>query len=368
MAEYFNKNGIKSVSVVSNVKSIYSMDRSEAINKLKKDEINVIFSVDMFNEGIDIPSIDMVMFLRPTQSSTIFLQQLGRGLRRYKNKNYLNVLDFIGNYKRANMIPFLLTRNILKSKKAGRLSVLPDSSEYPEGCIVNMDFRLIDIFKKLSFENKKIEDKISYEYYRIKDDIKHRPSILEFFTYIDETIYTNIRNKKNLNPFNDYLGFLQKLGETNESEKSILNTAAHKFIIKISKTSMSQMYKMPLLLAFYNNGRMKLKISESDIYISFKNFYKNSSNAIDLLRNKSTKNYKSFNKKDYLKLAKNPEDAFLNSASEFFYNDSEYYCLTDKLKNFTKNKTFLSYFKDIINYRIRKFYKERLEKKYENLQ
>lgn len=63
------------------------MDRAEAIEKLKNGEIKVIFSVDMFNEGVDIPSVDMIMFLRPTESPVVFLQQLGRGLRRNKGKN-----------------------------------------------------------------------------------------------------------------------------------------------------------------------------------------------------------------------------------------------------------------------------------------
>ncbi|SHI07621.1 hypothetical protein SAMN02745207_04238 [Clostridium grantii DSM 8605] len=61
------------------------------------------------SEGLDIPLIDLVMFLRPTQSPTIFFQQLGRGLRKATGKKYLNVLDFIGNYKKAVLVPFLLT-------------------------------------------------------------------------------------------------------------------------------------------------------------------------------------------------------------------------------------------------------------------
>ncbi|CAI3721461.1 hypothetical protein CNEO4_830023 [Clostridium neonatale] len=109
MAKYFSENGIKSVAVYSGENGEDSNERSEALNKLTKEEIQVIFSVDMFNEGLDIPSIDMVMFLRPTQSPTVFLQQLGRGLRKHKDKKYLNVLDFIGNYKKADLLPFLLS-------------------------------------------------------------------------------------------------------------------------------------------------------------------------------------------------------------------------------------------------------------------
>jgi superfamily II DNA or RNA helicase len=71
-------------------------------------EIKVIFSVDMFNEGVDLPEVDMVLFLRPTESPIVFLQQLGRGLRKSKAKEYLNVLDFIGNYEKAGKIPQFL--------------------------------------------------------------------------------------------------------------------------------------------------------------------------------------------------------------------------------------------------------------------
>ena len=75
----------------------------------EKDPLEIVFAIDILNEGIDVPSINMVLFLRPTESSTIFLQQLGRGLRKYKNKEYLTVLDFIANsYKRSAQIALAL--------------------------------------------------------------------------------------------------------------------------------------------------------------------------------------------------------------------------------------------------------------------
>ena len=81
---------------------VNTVKTEKAIDKLKNNELKVLFTVDMFNEGVDIPSIDSVLFLRPTESPTIFLQQLGRGLRIAENKEYLTVLDFIGNYKEEN--------------------------------------------------------------------------------------------------------------------------------------------------------------------------------------------------------------------------------------------------------------------------
>ncbi|WP_411955997.1 helicase-related protein [Clostridium sp. FP1] len=68
MSKYFNENGIKACTVVSGAQTEFSMQRREAVDKLKKGELNIIFSVDMFNEGLDIPEIDMILFLRPTES------------------------------------------------------------------------------------------------------------------------------------------------------------------------------------------------------------------------------------------------------------------------------------------------------------
>lgn len=87
-------------------------ERIRAYNDLQSDsaELEILFTVDILNEGVDIPGVNMVLFLRPTESSTIFIQQLGRGLRKYDNKLYVTVLDFIGNsYKRSVQIAFALS-------------------------------------------------------------------------------------------------------------------------------------------------------------------------------------------------------------------------------------------------------------------
>ena len=83
--------------------------------------MEILFTVDILNEGVDIPGVNMVLFLRPTESSTVFIQQLGRGLRKYMNKAYVTVLDFIGNsYKRSVQISFAmgsLAQNFVLEKK-----------------------------------------------------------------------------------------------------------------------------------------------------------------------------------------------------------------------------------------------------------
>ena len=95
-------------AVYSIANGAVSKNRNKAIEKLKNQEIKVIFSVDMFNEGVDIAA--MVIFLRLTESPIVILQQLGRGLRTCRGKEYLNVLDFIGNYEKTGRVPFFERR------------------------------------------------------------------------------------------------------------------------------------------------------------------------------------------------------------------------------------------------------------------
>ena len=359
MAKYFNENGVPSCAVYSSSEGEYNEERSIALKKLRGEDINVIFSVDMFNEGLDIKSIDMVMFLRPTESPTVFLQQLGRGLRKDKNKKYLNVLDFIGNFKKANLVPYLLKG---ESKiRESNITTIPSEEDYPEDCFIDFDFRLIDIFEKINKANQKIEDKIIEEYYRIKEYLGHTPLRTEMFTYMDEDLYNNIKKKSKLNIFRDYISFLVKI---NESEDTLKDTLGHEFIKFIETTSMSKTYKLPVLLAFYNNGNMKLKINDEDLYKSFKEFYSKGSNGVDMLKDKSTSKFKTWDKKEYVKLArKNPVHFLCKSSSEFFYLDGDYICLNKELEKFFNNEEFINSVKDAIDFRTKEYYKNRFEHK-----
>lgn len=359
MAKYFNENGVPSCAVYSSNEGEYNEERSIALKKLRNEDINVIFSVDMFNEGLDIKSIDMVMFLRPTESPTVFLQQLGRGLRKDKNKKYLNVLDFIGNFKKANLVPYLLTG---ESKiRESNTTTIPSEEDYPEDCFIDFDFRLIDIFDRIKKATQKIEDKIVEEFFRIKEYLGHTPSRTDMFTYMDEDLYINIKKKSKLNIFRDYISFLVKI---NEYEDTLKDTLGHEFIKFIETTSMSKTYKLPVLLAFYNNGNMKLKINDEDLYKSFKEFYSKGSNGVDMLKDKSTSKFKTWDKKEYVKLArKNPVHFLCKSSSEFFYLDGDYICLNKELEKFFNNEEFINSVKDAIDFRTKEYYKNRFEHK-----
>ena len=97
MARVFNEAGIPSVAVWSDTPDD---ERRAALTDLAARKVNVVFSVDLFNEGVDVPVVDTLLLLRPTDSPTLFLQQLGRGLRRSEGKTACTVLDFVGHHRK----------------------------------------------------------------------------------------------------------------------------------------------------------------------------------------------------------------------------------------------------------------------------
>lgn len=363
MAKYFSDNGVHSCAVYSGSEGEHSIERNEALKRLRNEELNVIFSVDMFNEGLDVKSIDMVMFLRPTESPTVFLQQLGRGLRKDKSKKYLNVLDFIGNYKKANLVPYLLSGKSKDRSVSSRGSSILKEEEYPQDCFIDFDFRLIDLFERMNKENQKLEDIIIEEYYKIKEDLGYRPSRVDLFTYMDDDLYDNMKKKSKLNIFKDYIAFLNKIDELSNNEKELLDTFGYEFIKMIETASMSKTYKLPVFLAFYSEGQIKEKINDDDLYYSFKSFYNKGSNKVDMLRDKGTKDFINWDKKKYVNLArKNPVNFLLKSSKEYFYEDEGLFCLDSKLNSIIKDDVFIEHFKDAIDFRTKEFYRSRLEK------
>lgn len=183
MAKEFSKRGIPSVSVFSDASGEYTEDRNVAIRQLKQGKIRVIFSVDMFNEGVDITSVDMVMFLRPTESPIVFLQQLGRGLRKCRGKEFLTVLDFIGNYEKVGRVRFLLSD---RSNQHVGVYNPSDTSAFPDDCLVDFDMKLIDLFVEMDREHLKLKDQIINEYFRVKELLGRRPDRIDLFTYMDD--------------------------------------------------------------------------------------------------------------------------------------------------------------------------------------
>ena len=271
----------------------------------------------------------------------------------------LTVLDFIGNYKKAKLVPFLLSDSVYNKKTLLTESVL--EFEYPEDCYIDFDFELIDIFRIQARQEMRIKDKILMEYDSVKEDLKRRPSRMDLFLNMDEDIIQAMRRNSKLNLFRDYLKFLKENNLTAPEEDSYISTIAHDFLNVLETTSMTKSYKMPIFLAFYNDGDIKMEISDDDVYHSMKEFYEYGSNGVDMLKDKSSKDYKNWGKAEYVRLAHRNPIRFLNKSSgEFFIKkDGCALALNGELEDYTHLETFKLHFKDIIDYRTMSYYKER---------
>lgn len=362
MAEEFCNRGIKSVAVYSNADSIFSEDRDKAIEKLRNQEVKVIFSVDMFNEGLDIASLDMVMFLRPTESPIVFLQQLGRGLRTYKGKEYLNVLDFIGNYEKAGRVPLLLGKEkAVSDKQIGDYHNL----EYPDDCIVDFDIRLIDLFKKLDKKSIIIKERIHQEYYRVKELLDGKvPTRMDLFTYMEDEVYQYCMKHAKENPFRHYLDYLYNLEELSREEEELYMGIGKEFLALIETTDMTKVYKMPILYSFYNHGDIQLEVTEEEVLLCWKDFFDKNKNWRDFSENITYKEYKSITDKQHLSKAKTMPIKFLKASGKGFFIDKEGYALAirDDLRPVIKNHAFCAHMGDILEYRTMDYYRRRLMK------
>lgn len=362
MAKEFCERGIPSVAVYSNANGAYSEERGKAIEKLKSGEIRVIFSVDMFNEGVDITSVDMVMFLRPTESPVVFLQQLGRGLRRSKGKEYLNVLDFIGNYEKAGRVRFLLTGRTLGKNEYYNPA---DRSAFPDDCLIDFDMKLIDLFSEMDKKHLKVRDQIRNEYYRVKELLGRIPSRMDLFTYMDDDIYRVAITHSKDNPFKRYLDFRKELGELTEEENLLYSGIGREFINLIENTNMSKVYKMPVLMAFYNHGNIRSQVSEEELLDSWKEFFSTGTNWKDLDTGITYEKYCSISDREHIKKILQMPVHFLQESGKGFFVKKEGMALALKedLTDVILQPAFGEQMKDVIEYRAMDYYRRRYEEK-----
>ena len=359
MARDFCKRGIPSVAVYSNADGEFSEDRSEAIEKLKNQEIKVIFSVDMFNEGVDIASLDMVMFLRPTESPIVFLQQLGRGLRIYQGKEYLNVLDFIGNYEKAGRAPLLLSggKSLSELKAYDYRDI-----EYPDDCVVDFDMRLIDLFRELDKKSLSARERVNREYYRVKELLDGKvPTRMELFTYMDDDIYQYCMKHAAENPFRRYLDYLNELHELSEEEEVLYSGLGREFLNVIETTDMQKVYKIPVLYSFYNHGNVRLAVTDEEVLKSWKEFFDTGTNWRDFAEDMSYDDYKSMMDKQHLNKVKVMPIRYLKASGKGFFVEKDGYALAvrEDLCEPINNPVFAKHMQDILEYRTMEYYRRR---------
>ena len=218
MSQEFNKRGITS-TFLSSEDSV--LNRIKFIEKLEddNDSLEVIFTVDIFNEGVDIPSINTVLFLRPTNSPIVFIQQLGRGLRKYKNKEFLTVLDFIGNHKKAYLIALALAGNKAIDKDSLKLFLSNNFANFKNAYICMDEISKQRILEQIEKENFNSLKYLKEQYFEFKALLNNKiPKLVDFLQFNDA-----INPIKFIDESYSYIEFLAKAENKNELKELVLN-------------------------------------------------------------------------------------------------------------------------------------------------
>ena len=230
LSRKFNEQGWRTIHLSgSNSQS----QREDAIERLVSDEredyLDYIFTVDIFNEGVDVPEINQVIMLRPTQSPIVFIQQLGRGLRQYADKEYVVILDFIGNYLGNNfMIPMALAGDRSYNKDNIRRCLLEGSRVIPGASTIHFD----EIAKKRIFQSIDVTNisdlrRIKESYQNLKHKLGRIPQLMDFDRYGEMDVLCIFQNKS----LGSYHAFLKKYDKTDYTVKfNVLEELFLKFV------------------------------------------------------------------------------------------------------------------------------------------
>jgi superfamily II DNA or RNA helicase/HKD family nuclease len=238
LSRFFNQHGYRTVSLHSQQVEI---GRKQAIQQLSDGEIDIIFTVDLFNEGVDIPAIDTLLFVRPTESLTVFTQQIGRGLRLHEGKETCVIVDLIGNYRNADLKLGLFNTQPVEGKTR---NIQP---QLPEYCEMDLDIQVINLLNEMKRKRQPRREGLYSDYFVLKRNLGRRP------TYLELHLQGASDSHQYKQEFNSYVGFLNWAQELSEREVEVFHRYEN-WLVEAEKTTMSKSYKMVVLLAMLQRG------------------------------------------------------------------------------------------------------------------
>lgn len=343
LSKKFNECGYSTLSLNG---SHSESQRKEAFERLAMDcesnglkPLDYIFSVEILNEGVDIVEVNQVIMLRPTQSPIVFIQQLGRGLRKAKGKEYVVILDFIGNYNNNFMIPIALSGDRSYNKDNIRHYVLEGNSTIPGASTIHFDEisrkRIFDAVDQANFSDIKL---IRSCYQNLKDKLGRIPELMDFDLYGEIDVLRIFDN----NSLGSYYKFLKKY----EKDYTIhLNKQEEKMIEFISKKLVSgkRVHELIFLKCLLNQEKNIIHTVKDKVWNEYK--IKMNSNQIDTIINLFTNQFPSgAGKKTYIDCI-------------FIEKNKEEYCISKEFKQLLNHKEFYNMIQECIEFGLYRYQK-----------
>lgn len=329
LSDNFNKNGYKTIALSGENSE---KDRTKAIELLESDNINekidYIFTVDIFNEGVDIPKINQILMIRPTESAIIFVQQLGRGLRKTSGKDYLTVVDFIGNHKNNYLIPIALYGDTSYNKDTLRKLISEGSKMLAGSSTINFDaISKEKIFRSIDCANMKILSDLKKDYSLLKYRLGRTPMMMDFLIHKSRDPFLFVVYSKS------YLNFVRK---ADPDFKTGINKELSDLLELFSKeiNNSKRLEESYILKILLNKGR--LNINEFRKQVNIKYGYTPSLETI-----KSCLENLNFN--------------FIRKNKNIIIKTNEDLIINNNFSELLKQTTFKDFLLDSINYSIATF-------------
>ncbi len=238
LAQVFREKGTTAFALTGQ-----TTNRSQYMKAFEQGEIDVLFTVDLFNEGVDIPKVDTLLFCRPTESVAIYTQQIGRGLRLAQDKSHCVIIDLIGNYRNVET-KLKLLGTMKESFKRGEIEPITP----PPGCVIEFDTRALELIHRLRQPSQR-KLRLIEQYEQIKYELGRRPSYVEIGEYA--AVPQGYKQE-----WGSYVGFLKEHQELSDEEIEAYD-ANRELIEQVEKTIMNRSYKMVVLLWMLERGEKR---------------------------------------------------------------------------------------------------------------
>jgi superfamily II DNA or RNA helicase/SOS-response transcriptional repressor LexA len=340
LSEKLNEKGFKTIALSSDNSED---ERVKAIEKIETDtlseKLDYILTVDIFNEGIDIPKINQIIMLRPTESAIIFVQQLGRGLRKADGKSYLTVIDFIGNYEKNYLIPIALYGDTSYNKDSLRKLITEGSRMIPGASTINFDEITKErIFESIDSANMQLFSELKKDYNLLKFKLGRPPMMMDFIEHGSRDPFLYVEYSKS------YYNFMVK-------------------VEKIESPTLSK-EKVKLLELFSTEINNAKRVEESLI---LKLIIDKSELTVEHLKEKVYERYHySISEETVVSCITNLNFKFIRREEKIIYREQNtLYLHKEFLKNLS-DPTFKKFLLDSIHYSIHVFNKSYILKNYKN--
>lgn len=262
LAKKFNEKGVSAISLTGEDKEEI---REKGINSLEKGEIQYIITVDLFNEGVDIPCVNQVIFLRATESSIVYIQQLGRGLRKSENKEYVTILDFIGNYEKNFLVPVALSQNNSYDKDFMKRFIQNGTNLIPGESSISFEEIVKErIFENIGKSNFSTKKNIEHDFNLLEKQLGRTPYLLDFFekNMIEPSVI--LKYKKDYDKILKVLKPKENFGDLNNIEKN------HIEFLSVFFTPSKRVHEMLILKELLKNNNLSFEKMEKILLEKYK--------------------------------------------------------------------------------------------------